>query len=65
MTNLTVFQHDSTDVVDSRQVAELIGKNHKELLRDIRGYIEIMQSAAAKLSRIMARIEAERVLSDG
>ena len=54
MTNLTVFQHDSTDVVDSRQVAEMIGKNHKELLRDIRGYIEIMQSAAENSQRKIA-----------
>lgn len=54
MTNLTVFQHDSIDVVDSRQVAEMIGKNHKELLRDIRGYIEIMQSAAENSQRKIA-----------
>ena len=54
MNNLTVFQHDSIDVVDSRQVAALIGKNHKELLRDIRGYIEIMQSAAENSQRKIA-----------
>ena len=54
MNNLTVFQHDSIDVVDSRQVAEMIGKNHKELLRDIRGYIEIMQSAAENSQRKIA-----------
>ena len=45
MTNLTVFQHDSIDVVDSRQVAEMIGKQHKHLLRDIAGYIEILSQS--------------------
>ena len=45
MNNLTVFQHDSTDVVDSRQVAEMIGKQHKNLLRDIAGYIETIRNS--------------------
>lgn len=45
MSNLTVFQHDSIDVVDSRQVAEMIGKQHKHLLRDIAGYIEILSQS--------------------
>lgn len=43
MTNLTVFQHDSIDVVDSRQVAEMIGKQHKNLLRDIQNYCDVIQ----------------------
>ena len=46
MTNLTVFQHDSTDVVDSRQVAELVEKQHKNLLRDIDGYVKIIESSS-------------------
>ena len=45
MTDLTVFQHDSIDVVDSRQVAEMIGKQHKNLLRDIAGYIETIRNS--------------------
>ena len=28
MKELTVFEHDHVDVVDSRQVAEMVGKNH-------------------------------------
>lgn len=43
MNNLTVFQHDSIDVVDSRQVAEMIGKQHKHLLRDIQNYCDVIQ----------------------
>lgn len=43
MNNLTVFQHDSIDVVDSRQVAEMIGKRHDHLLRDIQGYCDIIE----------------------
>ena len=39
MNGLTVFNHDGRLVVDSRQVAEMVGKEHKNLLQDIRGYI--------------------------
>lgn len=43
---LNVFEHATDtgviEVVDSRQVAEMIGKEHKNLLRDIAGYIETM-----------------------
>ena len=42
MNNLTVFQHDSIDVVDSRQVAEIIGKRHDHLIRDIKSYCDIL-----------------------
>lgn len=30
-------------VISSRDVAEMIGKKHKNLMRDIRGYIEILE----------------------
>ena len=42
MSNLEVFKFDGIDVVDSRQVAEMIGKQHKNLLRDISGYVGVM-----------------------
>ena len=38
MSNLEVFKFDGVDVVDSRQVAEMIGKDHAHLMRDIAGY---------------------------
>lgn len=40
--NLTVIQHCGIEVIDSREVAEMTGKDHAHLLRDIGGYIEIM-----------------------
>lgn len=43
MNELRVFLHGNTDVVDSREVAELIGKRHDNLMRDISGYIKIME----------------------
>lgn len=50
MNELKVFEHDHIDVVDSRQVAEMTGKQHKHLLRDIAGYIEILsQSIESKI----------------
>ncbi len=45
MNNLNVFNHNGVEVVDSREVAEMIGKQHKHLLADIRGYVEIMNNA--------------------
>ena len=42
MSNLEVFKFDGIDVVDSRQVAEMIGKRHDNLLRDIQNYCDIM-----------------------
>lgn len=43
MSNLEVFNFDGIDVVDSRQVAEMIGKRHDHLLRDIQGYCDIIE----------------------
>ncbi len=42
---LTVINHNGIEVVDSREVAAVIGKEHKHLIRDIRGYINIMANA--------------------
>ncbi|MHB1654407.1 MAG: Rha family transcriptional regulator [Desulfitobacteriaceae bacterium] len=42
MNNLTVINHDGVFVVDSREVAEMVEKEHKNLLRDINGYCEIL-----------------------
>lgn len=50
MSDLEVFKFDGVDVVDSRQVAEMTGKQHKHLLRDIAGYIEVLtQSTEPKI----------------
>ena len=43
ISELTITNHNGTLVADSRDVAEIIGKNHKELLRDIKNYIQIME----------------------
>lgn len=45
MNDLQVFTHDNVDVVDSRAVAEMVGKQHKHLLRDISGYMEILRNS--------------------
>lgn len=45
MKELTIIDRSGVDVVDSREVAEAIGKNHKELLRDIRNYAEILEKS--------------------
>ncbi|MCY8319117.1 Rha family transcriptional regulator [Bacillus vallismortis] len=40
--NLTVTEQDGQFLVDSREVAELIGKRHDHLLRDIEGYVAVL-----------------------
>lgn len=40
MTDLIVFEKDGQYLADSREVALAVGKEHRFLLRDIRGYID-------------------------
>jgi len=44
MKDLTIIKQNGGAYIDSREAAELIGKNHKDLLRDIRGYISVIES---------------------
>lgn len=45
MNELTVFNFNQVDVVDSREGAKLTERNHKDLLRDIRGYVKTMEES--------------------
>lgn len=45
MDDLQVITHNGVEAVDSRDVARMVERNHKELLRDIRGYIDIMEKS--------------------
>lgn len=42
MNQLTIVEMNGQFLVDSREVAEMVGKEHKNLLRDIKGYCEIL-----------------------
>ncbi len=43
MSNLTVIQtNNGINAIDSREVAEMIDKQHSNLMRDIRGYKEVL-----------------------
>lgn len=42
MNNLTIFEENGQLLTDSQEVAKLVGKNHKELLRDIRNYMDYL-----------------------
>ena len=44
MDKLTVIEHNGKFVVDSRDVAEMVGKEHAHLMRDIRGYVKILNN---------------------
>ena len=43
MNELQAFDFNGVDVVDSRQVAEMVGKRHDNLMRDIDSYLAIMR----------------------
>lgn len=45
MNELTVFQKDGIEVVDSREVAEVTGKQHAHLMRDIKMYSGILSNS--------------------
>jgi len=48
MNELQVFRRNGTEVIDSREVTRMVERNHKELLRDIRGYVEIMEKSGER-----------------
>ena len=43
MNALAVFDLGPALTIDSREVAEMVDKQHKDLLRDIRNYIDFLQ----------------------
>lgn len=43
MTDLQIIKVGKQNTIDSRQVAQMVEKQHKNLLRDIAGYIETMR----------------------
>lgn len=45
MNHLQVIQRDGIEVVDSREVAEMVGKQHAHLMRDIKGYAEVLSNS--------------------
>lgn len=45
MNELKVFNFNQVDVVDSREVAEMMGKSHAHLMRDISGYVQILEKS--------------------
>jgi Rha family phage regulatory protein len=42
LNKLNVIERDGQLLVDSREVAEMVGKEHKNLLRDIKSYVSIL-----------------------
>lgn len=62
MKELTIKNYNGVNVTDSREVAEMVGKAHDKLLRDIRGYMEII-SRSPKLESENFFIESEYINS--
>lgn len=45
MNKLTIINKNGQLLVDSREVAEMVQKEHKNLIRDIKGYIDILNNS--------------------
>ncbi len=45
MNQLNVINQDGQLLVDSREVAEMVGREHSNLMRDIRGYFGILENS--------------------
>lgn len=43
MQDLQVVEQNNEFYIDSREVAEMVGKRHDHLIRDIKGYIEVLE----------------------
>lgn len=63
MNDLTVLNFKGINVVDSREVARMVEKDHKNLIRDIRGYTDIL--TGSKLSPLTFFVENTYVDSKG
>lgn len=44
--DLTIINQNGKLLVDSREVAEMIGKRHDHLIRDIQGYIKVIEDGS-------------------
>lgn len=61
MNELRVFSYNDVDVVYSRDVAEMIGKRHDHLIRDISGYVKILsENTVPKFGDSEAETRTER-----
>lgn len=45
MNKLTIISQNGAFVAHSKEVAEMVGKNHQHLLRDVRGYVEVLEDS--------------------
>ncbi|CAI3643172.1 Rha family transcriptional regulator [Clostridium neonatale] len=45
MNNLATINYKGISVIESTQVSEITGKNHQHLMRDIRGYIKVLEDS--------------------
>ena len=52
MNELSIIHKNGVDVIDSREVAEAIGKQHAHLMRDIHNYVEILEKATERKSAL-------------
>lgn len=52
MNELSIIRKNGVDVIDSREVAEAIGKQHAHLMRDIHNFVDILEKASGRKSAL-------------
>lgn len=65
MNELSIIHQNGVDVIDSRSVAEAIGKQHAHLMRDIHNYVEILEKAIERKSALNENPEESNESSFG
>lgn len=63
MNQLQVIKNSGVETVDSRQIAEAVGKEHSKLIRDIRNYCDYLNEA--KIGLVDFFVESNYVDSKG
>jgi Rha family phage regulatory protein len=63
MNNLTIINYNGINVTDSREISEITGKRHDNLMRDINGYVEVLTTS--KLRALDFFIESNYVDGKG
>ena len=46
-----ITTNNGVNVIESREVAKMVGKEHKNLIRDIRNYVKVLQGSKLSIEK--------------
>lgn len=61
MNELRVFNFNDVDVISSREVAEMTGRSHQHIMRDIRNYEEVLEKSTASKFGVDENANASKI----